>query len=353
MTAGVFRFEAFCLNPTDRRLRRGEEPVELNGRYFDALTLLLREQGKLVSKDRFMDEVWSGVPVTDEALTQCIRTLRKQLGDSVSTPRFIETVPKHGYRFIAPVEWVDGEAPPQTAAAPVAAGPDQRGDFWLTILSGTSGGAIAGVIGGLFYGFIAGSGPGQGPGAISVLLVLLIITTFAATLGAAGISVGIAFAGLMTRNRMLWRIVGATAGGMVVGAIVKLLGMDAFNLLLGQSPRDMTGGFEGAIIGLTVGTGAALKNPRLRRSSAIAAFLGMAAAVIIWLGGGQMMGGSLNLLSESFPASHLRLDQVGEAFGEGGFGRISDLVTAMLECGLFAGCVVGMMVWIRRNVRED
>lgn len=348
MSVGVFRFEAFCLDPTDRRLRSGDETVDLNGRYFDALTLLVREQGKLVSKDRFMDEVWSGVPVTDEALTQCIRTLRKQLGDSVSTPRFIETVPKHGYRFIAPVEWVDGA----TAALPAKTTSDPRGDFWLTVLSGASGGAIAGVIGGLFYGFVAGSGPEPSPGAISVLLVLLLITTFAATLGAAGVSFGVAFADLASRNRTIWRIVGAAAGGMIVGAIVKLLGMDAFNLLLGQSPRDMTGGFEGAIIGLAIGLAAALKNPRLRRSSAIAALLGMAAAVIIWLGGGLMMGGSLNLLSESFPASQLRLDQIGAVLGEPKFGRISELVTAAIECGLFAGCVVGMMVWIQRKVRQ-
>ena len=45
------------------------------------------------------------MPVTDEALTQCIRTLRRKLGDDANRPRFIETVPKHGYRFIAPVEW--------------------------------------------------------------------------------------------------------------------------------------------------------------------------------------------------------------------------------------------------------
>ena len=48
------------------------------------------------------------MPVTDEALTQCIKTLRRQLGDDASRPRFIETVPKHGYRFIAPVEALDG-----------------------------------------------------------------------------------------------------------------------------------------------------------------------------------------------------------------------------------------------------
>src|SRR5918997_678037 len=104
---GSFRFDHFSLDPGDRQLKRDGVPVELNARYLDALTLLATEAGKLVSKDRFLDEVWNGVPVTDEALTQSIKTLRRVLGDDAASPRFIETVPKHGYRFIAPVEWVD------------------------------------------------------------------------------------------------------------------------------------------------------------------------------------------------------------------------------------------------------
>ena len=72
MTSESFRFDNFQLDPAERQLRQDGEPIEINARYLDALTLLVREQGKLVSKDRFLDEVWRGVPVTDEALTQCI-----------------------------------------------------------------------------------------------------------------------------------------------------------------------------------------------------------------------------------------------------------------------------------------
>src|SRR5688572_14797098 len=117
MASGCFTFDGFALDPDDRRLSRAGEPVELSSRYLDALALMLRESGKLITKDRFMDEVWQGIPVTDEALTQCIRTLRRQLGDDAARPRFIETVPKHGYRFIADVEW-SGEAPSVTARRP-------------------------------------------------------------------------------------------------------------------------------------------------------------------------------------------------------------------------------------------
>src|SRR5919106_2851878 len=113
MTSGSFRFDRFVLDAGDRQLRRDEEPVELNARYFDALALMVREAGRLVSKDRFLEEVWRGIPVTDEALTQCIKTLRRQLGDDAADPRLIETVPKHGYRFIAPVELVGDEPGPR------------------------------------------------------------------------------------------------------------------------------------------------------------------------------------------------------------------------------------------------
>ena len=108
--SGALHFGRFRLDPGDRLLECDGVPVELNARYLDALILLAREPGKLISKDRFHQEVWRGVPVTDEALTQCIKTLRRQLGDDAGNPRFIETIPKHGYRFIAAVE--AGDMPP-------------------------------------------------------------------------------------------------------------------------------------------------------------------------------------------------------------------------------------------------
>src|SRR5688500_3934763 len=146
----LFRFDRFVLDADDRQLRRDGAPVELNARYLDALALLVREAGRLVSKERFHDEVWSGVPVTDEALTQCIKTLRRQLGDDAARPRFIETVPKHGYRFVAPVEAVAGggteQAPEPKAAARAAGGFSWRRLFLLGG-AGTIGGSAAGIVG--------------------------------------------------------------------------------------------------------------------------------------------------------------------------------------------------------------
>jgi DNA-binding winged helix-turn-helix (wHTH) protein len=343
MVHGSFRFAEYRLDPADRRLMRGTEPVELNGRYLDALALMVREQGRLVSKDRFMDEVWSGIPVTDEALTQCIKTLRRQLGDDAANPRFIETVPKHGYRFIAPVETSEGFKPPSL--------PRLR-EFLLLGGAGTIGGGIAGVIGGLFYGFAGASQPlAPGLGAASVLLVLLSVTILVALTGGAGVAFGIAAAGRPSP----WSIVGGAAGGLVVGAVVKLLGLDAFNLLLGRSPGDITGAPEGLIIGAATGLGVWLgsrgRRPfGLRRNLAIAALTGGCAGLTIILLGGTLMGGSLDLLASQFPGSRLRLDQIGAIFGESGFGPISRLVTGCLEAMLFSACAVTAMAIARRDL---
>lgn len=363
MESGSFRFDRFLLDPGDRQLRRDEEPVELNGRYLDALALLVSEHGKLVTKDRFMDEVWRGVPVTDEALTQCIKTLRKQLGDNAANPRFIETVPKHGYRFIAPVQAVEGEAVPlaSTMVRPDPIVPPRQGwrQFLLLALGGTIGGGIAGLIGGLFYGFAGASQPLEpGLGAVSVLLVLMCLTIAVALMGGAGVCLGIAAAGIASGRMGAWTIVGGGAGGLIVGGVVKLLGIDAFNLLLGRSPGDITGAAEGALLGAAIGLGVWLANrgtiaPPLRRSTILAGLIGGAAGILVVLLGGRLMGGSLDLLARSFPASRIRLDQIGTLFGESGFGPLSQIVTGGLEGALFAGCVVGATILAQRGLGTD
>jgi DNA-binding winged helix-turn-helix (wHTH) protein len=352
MMPGSFRFERFVLDPRDRRLSRDRVPVELNARYLDALALLVREAGKLVSKDRFLEEVWRGVPVTDEALTQCIKTLRRQLGDDAARPRFIETIPKHGYRFIAPVEGVGDKPEPRGASEARPAHSWRR--FLLLGGAGTLGAGAAGIAGGLFYGFAGAAQPlGPGMGAASVLLVLLWLTIAAALTGGAGVSFGIAAAGFAAAGH--WRILGGALGGLAVGGIVKLLGLDAFNLLFGQSPGDITGAAEGALLGGAVGLGAWLGSrgagpPSLRRSVAAAGLAGGGAGILIPVLGGRLMGGSLDLLARSFPDSRLRLDQIGGLFGESGFGPVSQIVTGGLEGALFGGCVAGAMLLARRGL---
>ena len=107
-----FRFDDFYLDASNRQLSRGGEPVALNSKYFDVLLLLVKRNGQLVAKQRIFEEVWDGVFVTDAALTQCIKDIRKQLGDDASSPRYIKTVPKHGYIFIGAVVEANGHDTP-------------------------------------------------------------------------------------------------------------------------------------------------------------------------------------------------------------------------------------------------
>ncbi|MBA3678248.1 MAG: transcriptional regulator [Sphingosinicella sp.] len=357
---GSFQFEHFVLDPGNRQLRRDDVRVELSGRYYDALALLVREHGKLVSKDQFLAEVWRGVPVTDEALTQCIKTLRRQLGDSASDPRFIETIPKHGYRFIAPVDTLSdtNNVTAASAEAPRSAPTYSWRDFLLLGGAATLGGGIAGIAGGLFYGLGAAYQPLEpNMGAASILLVLLSVTIILALIGAAGVGFGIAAAGFAQDRDGYWKVVGGAVGGLVVGALVKLLGIDAFTLFFGQSPGDITGPAEGVFLGGAVGLGAWLGDQYIGRRSlqrcvAMAGLSGGVAGILIALLGGRLLGGSLDLLARSFPDSRLSVDPIGALFGEAGFGPVSRMVTSAMESMLFGGCVAGAIFLARRSLNR-
>ncbi len=356
MAVRRYQFDSFSLDPLERRLFSGEAPIELNSRYFDALLLLLTHPGTLLSKERFLQEVWKGIPVTDEVLTQCIKTLRRQLGDSATQPHLIETVPKHGYRFIAAVSCVtDADAAPEAAVraqAPTAAVPPGGYDwrqFWLTLGAGTTGGGVAGLLGGLAFGFAAASQAQQtGIGALSALLVLMALATLLALVGAAGVVGGIAMARLVARNFPFAGLVGGAIGGLLVGAFGKLIGNDAFLLLFGQAPGDITGPLEGLLLGAAVGFADDLcqrvaAHANVRRNVLIAAGIGALAGVLIAVTGGQLLGGSLTLLTESFPGARLQLDPLGDLLGPFAAG-----VTSALEGAWFSLCLVGALMLARR-----
>jgi DNA-binding winged helix-turn-helix (wHTH) protein len=355
MAAGRYRFDSFSLDPIERRLFNGEVLVELNSRYFDALLLLLQHPGTLLSKERFLREVWQGVPVTDEVLTQCIKTLRRQLGDSATQPRLIETVPKHGYRFIAAVNRVANNdaaaeaanlSPAQKVASPGAY--DWR-QCWLTLGAGTTGGGVAGLLGGLAFGFAAAAQAQQSDiGALSALLVLAALATLLALIGAAGVVGGIAAARLVARDFTFAGLMGGAVGGLLVGAFGKLIGHDAFLLLFGQAPGDITGAVEGLLLGAAVG----LADDLSRRFAAdwgiqstvlLAAAIGALAGLLIAVTGGQLLGGSLALLAESFPDSRLQLDPLGAQLGP-----FAASVTNALEGAWFSLCLVGALTLARR-----
>ncbi|WIJ26946.1 winged helix-turn-helix domain-containing protein [Devosia sp. RR2S18] len=344
MSTEVYKFEGFRLDAANRQLERQGTRIELNSRYLDVLILLVREQGNLIAKQRFIDDAWSGVPVTDEALTQAIRTIRRQLGDDATKPQFIETIPKHGYRFIAPVEEVAGTAPAR-AAASVGTNQDSHFLLWR---AGTLGGIIAGVLGGVIYGLAEASGPLTGGAAgISVVLVYVCMTATVAFLGGAGVAFGIVAAARMQPRNPLAMVIGGAVGGLVIGAVVKLIGTDAFLLLFGKAPADMTGAFEGLLLGAAIGLAVAITfghgSVSIRRAALVGCLTTGLAGALIPLLGGQMLGGSLELLTLSFPNSQLRFGHNGLFFGENGFGPVAQVVTGALEGILFGGSTVAAM----------
>jgi hypothetical protein len=138
-----------------------------------------------------------------------------------------------------------------------------------------------------------------------------------------------------------------------VGAFGKLLGLDAFTLLVGGSPGNITGASEGALIGAAVGIALwlALRGDSVRRGGAIAAGCGAAAGIVISLLGGRLMLGSLELLAAGFPNSKLRLAQIIRPFAEPALNRLVDPVAAALEGALFSAGVVTAILIARRRFR--
>ena len=116
----VHRFTDFRLDSGGFRLFKQDRPVPLAPKALDLLLLLVTRQGSMISKDEIMRALWPDVAVTDNALTQVVSDLRQALGDDPLSPRYIETVPRRGYRFIATVDTQDAAAPPRPAAGAAA-----------------------------------------------------------------------------------------------------------------------------------------------------------------------------------------------------------------------------------------
>src|SRR5258708_39201338 len=93
-------FAAFVLSPSRRVLLRGPREVSLIPRYFDLLVMLVERRGEAVRRREIFDAVWGDVVVSDGALSQAVRTLRRALGDDPRDPQFIRTVSRHGYQFV-------------------------------------------------------------------------------------------------------------------------------------------------------------------------------------------------------------------------------------------------------------
>ena len=98
----IYRFGGFRLDAAERLLFEGERSIQLPPKAFDTLLLFVQNAGRILSKERMLTEVWEGSFVEENNLAQNISLLRKSLGEN-PREKFIETVPKFGYRFVAEV----------------------------------------------------------------------------------------------------------------------------------------------------------------------------------------------------------------------------------------------------------
>ncbi len=100
----IYRFSDFVLDVGERCLKHDGRQVYLPPKTFATILYLIERQGRLVTKEELLDNLWPDTEVTENALTRCIKEVREALQDDVRDPRFIRTVPRVGYRFIARVE---------------------------------------------------------------------------------------------------------------------------------------------------------------------------------------------------------------------------------------------------------
>ncbi|HMJ22964.1 MAG TPA: transcriptional regulator, partial [Terriglobales bacterium] len=102
-TKALYEFGRFRCDPAEHLLFCDGKPVSLAPKAFEILIILIRSNGRLLTKDELMQKVWPDTFVEDANLTINISALRKLLGDSTGDQQYIETVPKRGYRFLVPV----------------------------------------------------------------------------------------------------------------------------------------------------------------------------------------------------------------------------------------------------------
>src|SRR6202522_662371 len=108
-TKVIFEFGEFRVDTLARTLRREEEIVTLNRRAFDVLLYLVRNPGKVVSRDELLKNVWPDAFVDENSLAQSISVLRRALEEKPGDNSYIVTLPGRGYQFVSPVKIVAEE----------------------------------------------------------------------------------------------------------------------------------------------------------------------------------------------------------------------------------------------------
>jgi DNA-binding winged helix-turn-helix (wHTH) protein len=380
-----YRFNEFTLSPQRRLLVREGQEVPLIPRYFDLLLLLIERRREAVHRREIFERVWADAIVSESALSQAVRTIRKALDDDPREPRFIRTVSRHGYRFVFPdvIEEDEEEGGAVRSAAPSVATPafevlpsaaetaaeasaaEAEASVRQTVTGlvanrwprAAAGGAVAGIIGGAVGGLILAVAPGSfAP--IALAPVLAVIGGGCGALGGGAVGAGLAFAEAVARSsreRVVALILCGAMGGGLIGAAVQWLTRWSLASLVGLH-LNVGGGLEGVLIGAGAGLGFAIATRRTEErfaaprggkrwlaASIIALSCGLAGLTLM-LSGRPLAGGTIHIIADAADGSRASLAPLGRLIGEPDFGPVSSAIIAFGESAVFGlGLAYGLM----------
>lgn len=138
--SAVLKFGPFSLDTGKRQLKRDDAPVRVTSKCLDILICLASKAGATVLREDLIREVWGDELTSEATLTQHMFMVRRLLGDEGQEHEYVVTIPKAGYRFIAPVECIAGESVSKLTAAQLCANAQ---DFWERRSEGAFRAAIA------------------------------------------------------------------------------------------------------------------------------------------------------------------------------------------------------------------
>lgn len=352
-----YHFDEFVLSPRSRVLLRNGVEQPLIPKYFDLLVFLVERRHEAVHRQDIFDRVWSDAVVSDSALSQAIRTIRRTLGDPSREPRFIRTVSRHGYRFVFPdvreEEEEDAAASPdaRAVAAPAAVrdAPSRPAAEWTAAAIGAglaaAGAGFAGATAGALGGFLLAIVPGSAA-PFAVVPVLALIGAAAGAIGGAGVGAGLVAAeARFPARRTLALGIGGAVGGGIVGTAAQWLGRWSLAALFGVH-LDVGGSIEGLLIGAAAGVGYAVATrrpgPRLRALAVTAVACGLATLLLTGLGR-PLVGGTIHQIAGDSSGSEVTLAPLGHLIGEPDFGPVSSALLGIWEGALFGfGLALGL-----------
>jgi DNA-binding winged helix-turn-helix (wHTH) protein len=355
-----YRFSHFVVSPSRRLLAREGRELPIIPRYFDLLVLLIERRREAVHKRDIFERVWADVVVSDSALSQAIRTIRRTLGDDSREPQFIRTVSRHGYQFVFPevIEEEDDPGSPSDAASHVTAGDERTTSTteptvaaespttrWVVASLAAAG---AGVAGGTLGALTLAAIP-ESHASLDLVPVLGVIGGACAALGGAGVAAGLGVAEASAgSSKGAALVAGGGIGGAVVGTLAQWLGRWSLEALVGVRVP-IGGALEGLVIGTAAGLGYALATRfvddhadavavrRRHRLYAVAltTLLCGLGGMAITMTGRPLVGGTVHVIAQAARGSKITLAPLGQLIGEPDFGPLSQAIVGFSEAALF------------------